>query len=79
MGNVWSWPSRTFSYDQTRLARFHRALRAARDRDRAKWASIACSAAGYYDEAHLVAECRSVAGAAPRAFLDELDAVLSVG
>jgi len=62
----------------TRLARFHRALRAARDRGRANWASIA-AAAGYYDQAHLVAEFRSIAGAAPRAFLDELDAALSVG
>jgi AraC-like DNA-binding protein len=49
----------------TRLARFHRALRAARGRGRANWAGIA-AAAGYYDQAHLVAEFRAIAGAAPR-------------
>jgi AraC-like DNA-binding protein len=61
-----------------RLARFHRALRAARARGRASWATIA-AAAGYYDQAHLVAEFRALAGEAPRAFLDELGAALSVG
>jgi AraC-like DNA-binding protein len=62
----------------TRLARFHRALRAARGRGRPNWAGIA-AAAGYYDQAHLVAEFRSIAGATPRAFLDELGTALSVG
>jgi AraC-like DNA-binding protein len=62
----------------TRLARFHRALRAARGRGVANWAGIAV-AAGYYDQAHLVAEFRAIAGAAPRAFLAELGAALSVG
>jgi len=35
------------------------------------WASIA-AAAGYYDQAHLIAEFRAIAGMTPRAFLDEL-------
>jgi AraC-like DNA-binding protein len=61
----------------TRLTRFHRALRAARRDGHASWASIA-AAAGYYDQAHLIAEFRAIAGAPPRAFLDELGAALSV-
>lgn len=62
----------------TRLTRFHRALRAARRDGHAGWASIA-TAAGYYDQAHLIAEFRAIAGAPPRAFLEELGASLSVG
>jgi AraC-like DNA-binding protein len=60
------------------LARFRRALHAARANTRASWASIA-SAAGYYDQAHLIAEFRTIAGATPRALLDELSTALSVG
>jgi AraC-like DNA-binding protein len=62
----------------TRLTRFRRALRAARRSGHASWAGIA-AAAGYYDQAHLIAEFRAIAGAPPRAFLDELRAALSVG
>jgi AraC-like DNA-binding protein len=62
----------------TTLTRFRRALRAARDNGHANWASIA-AAAGYYDQAHLIAEFRAIAGAPPRAFLNELRAALSVG
>ena len=62
----------------TRLTRFHRALRAARADVHASWASIAAGA-GYYDQAHLIAEFQSIAGAAPRAFLDELRAASSFG
>jgi AraC-like DNA-binding protein len=56
-----------------RLTRFHRALRAARDDGRSGWASIA-AAAGYYDQAHLIAEFRAIAGVTPRALLGELRA-----
>jgi AraC-like DNA-binding protein len=62
----------------TRLSRFHRALRVAREDAHASWASIA-AAAGYYDQAHLIAEFRAIAGAPPRAFLNELRAASSVG
>lgn len=62
----------------TRLTRFHRALRAARGGGHASWASIA-AAVGYYDQAHLIAEFRAIAGAPPRAFLDELRAASSFG
>jgi AraC-like DNA-binding protein len=62
----------------TRLTRFHRALRAAREDRHTNWASIA-AAAGYYDQAHLIAEFRAIAGAPPRAFLNELRAASSLG
>lgn len=55
------------------LTRFHRALRAAREGGHASWASIAI-AAGYYDQAHLIAEFRAIAGVTPRALLGELRA-----
>lgn len=61
-----------------KLARFHRALRAAQtDRD-ANWANIAADA-GYYDQAHLIAEFHAIAGVTPRAFLAELAAAPAVG
>lgn len=58
-----------------RLARFHRALRAARENTRSSLAHIALES-GYYDQAHLSAEFRSIAGAPPRALLGELRAAL---
>lgn len=58
-----------------KLARFHRALRAARMEPRSSWARIALDA-GYYDQAHLSAEFRSIAGATPRALLGELRGAL---
>jgi AraC-like DNA-binding protein len=61
-----------------RLTRFHHALRAARADTHANWASIA-AAAGYYDQAHLIAEFRAIAGVTPREFLGELRAATSVG
>jgi AraC-like DNA-binding protein len=61
-----------------RLARFRRALRAARDNAPASWASIAASA-GYYDQAHLIAEFRAIAGVTPRALLGELRTAPSLG
>lgn len=54
-----------------KLTRFHRALEAARRDAHASWATIA-SAAGYYDQAHLIAEFRGIAGVTPRALLGEL-------
>ena len=57
----------------TKLTRFERALRAARENARASWAGIA-ALAGYYDQAHLIADFRAIAGVTPRALLDELRA-----
>ncbi|MDB4930429.1 MAG: transcriptional regulator, Fis family protein, partial [Myxococcaceae bacterium] len=54
-----------------RLARFRRALRAAREGGPANWAGIA-AATGYYDQAHLIEEFRAIAGVTPRALLGEL-------
>ncbi|NVI98563.1 AraC family transcriptional regulator [Myxococcus sp. AM009] len=56
-----------------RLARFHRALRAALDDEHADWAGIATDA-GYYDQAHLIAEFRAFTGVTPQRFLGELRA-----
>lgn len=61
-----------------RLARFNRALQVAREEHGASWATIA-SAAGYYDQAHMIAEFRSIAGVTPRALLHELRAAPSMG
>lgn len=61
-----------------KLARFRRALRAAREDDAAGWADIA-TAAGYYDQAHLIAEFRTIAGKTPRALLGELRTAPSMG
>ncbi len=61
-----------------RLARFRRALRAAREGNGAAWADIA-AAAGYYDQAHLIAEFRAIADTTPRALLNELRTVPSIG
>jgi AraC-like DNA-binding protein len=56
-----------------KLTRFHRALRAARQDAHAGWASIA-AAAGYYDQAHLIAEFRAISGVTPRALVAEMGA-----
>jgi AraC-like DNA-binding protein len=56
-----------------KLARFHRALSAARERTHRSWASIAAFA-GYYDQAHLIADFRAIAGVTPQALLGELSA-----
>jgi AraC-like DNA-binding protein len=61
-----------------RLARFQRALRAASADGRAAWAAIAAEA-GYYDQAHLIAEFQAIAGAPPRALLGELRTATAVG
>ncbi|WP_407352863.1 helix-turn-helix domain-containing protein [Luteimonas sp. R10] len=56
-----------------RLTRFHQALAAARENGATSWATIA-AAAGYYDQAHLIAEFHAIAGTTPRALLAELQA-----
>ena len=61
-----------------KLTRFRRALSAARESADVSWANIA-AAAGYYDQAHLIAEFRTIAGATPRALLSELRSAPSVG
>ncbi|HVT09200.1 MAG TPA: helix-turn-helix domain-containing protein [Polyangia bacterium] len=54
-----------------KLARFHRALRAARADRHPRWAGIAADA-GYYDQPHLIADFRAIAGVTPQALLREL-------
>lgn len=54
-----------------KLSRFHRALRAAYEDADANWATIAATT-GYYDQAHLIAEFRGIAGATPQRLLGEL-------
>jgi len=56
-----------------KLARFDRALRGARGGARRNWAEIAADA-GYYDQAHLIAEFRSISGVTPQTLLGELRA-----
>jgi AraC-like DNA-binding protein len=56
-----------------KLTRFRRALLAARRSEPANWASIAADA-GYYDQAHLIAEFRAISGVTPRALLGEVRA-----
>lgn len=56
-----------------RLVRFHRALRVALEDEHAHWAQIAADA-GYYDQAHLIAEFRAFTGLTPHGFLGELRA-----
>ena len=61
-----------------RIARFQRALGAAREEARAGWASIAAGA-GYYDQAHLIAEFRAIAGVTPRVLVGELRGAAGIG
>jgi len=61
-----------------RLDRFARALRAAHVDDAPSWAAIAADA-GYYDQAHLIAEFNAIAGASPAALLSELRLAVPVG
>jgi AraC-like DNA-binding protein len=61
-----------------KLARFQRALGDERLGRHAGWASIAVEA-GYYDQAHLIAEFRAIAGVTPQALIAELRVAPSVG
>jgi len=61
-----------------KLTRFHRALRAPRCAKGCSWANIA-AAAGYYDQAHLIAEFRAISGVTPRALIGELAAAPLLG
>ncbi len=61
-----------------KLARFRRALRAARADVHTNWASIAARV-GYYDQAHLIAEFHVIAGVTPQALLRELRAAPALG
>lgn len=61
-----------------KLTRFRRAVGAARAENHSSWATIA-AAAGYYDQAHLIAEFHAIAGVTPRALLGELRAAQSIG
>lgn len=54
-----------------KLARFRRAIATAKTDRTTSWAAIAADA-GYYDQAHLIDDFRSIAGVTPRAFLAEL-------
>lgn len=60
-----------------KLARFRRAVEAARGERAERWAEIAVTA-GYYDQAHLIAEFRAIGGMTPRALLAELRTVASL-
>ncbi len=61
----------------TKLTRFRRAVRLAREEASPSWASVAVGA-GYYDQAHLISEFRAIAGVTPSALLGELDAAQAV-
>lgn len=61
-----------------KLTRFRRALDAARAPNHAGWATIAADA-GYYDQAHLIAEFRAIAGVTPLALLGELRGAQALG
>jgi AraC-like DNA-binding protein len=55
----------------SRLCRFDHAWRSAARTPDAPWSSIAADA-GYCDQAHLISEFRSIAGAPPRKFMHEI-------
>ena len=52
-----------------RLARFHRAVEAARRGE--SWARVA-AATGYCDQAHLIDDFQAITGTTPRLFMTEL-------
>jgi AraC-like DNA-binding protein len=54
-----------------RLTRFHLALHEARADSDVDWAGVAAGA-GYYDQAHLIAEFHDIVGVTPRALMNEL-------
>ena len=61
-----------------KLTRFGRAVSAAREASQTGWASIAADA-GYYDQAHLIAEFRAISGVTPSALLSELQKAQAIG
>ncbi|HKO47726.1 MAG TPA: helix-turn-helix transcriptional regulator [Polyangiaceae bacterium] len=61
-----------------KVTRFRQALRAARKENHASWATIALDA-GYYDQAHLISEFRTIAGVTPRALVGELRTAQALG
>lgn len=61
-----------------KVTRFRRALHAARGERHPGWAGIA-AAAGYFDQAHLIGEFRTIAGATPQALLAELRDARAIG
>jgi AraC-like DNA-binding protein len=54
-----------------RLKRFEQAVRAAQSGEDINWSAIAADA-GYYDQAHLIADFQAMAGCTPRSLLAEL-------
>ncbi|WFC43515.1 AraC family transcriptional regulator [Pseudoxanthomonas sp. SE1] len=54
-----------------RLKRFEQAVRAAQSGEDINWSAIAADA-GYYDQAHLIADFQAMAGCTPRRLLAEL-------
>lgn len=61
-----------------KLARFQRALEAARGSTPVSWARVAADS-GYYDQAHLIAEFKAVSGVTPGALLRELRTAAPLG
>lgn len=55
----------------SRLKRFGQAVRAAQAGGEVNWSAIAADA-GYYDQAHLIAEFQAIGGSTPRGLLAEL-------
>ncbi|WP_394000208.1 helix-turn-helix domain-containing protein [Luteimonas sp. WGS1318] len=55
----------------SRLVRFQQAVRAAQSARAINWSNIAVDA-GYYDQAHLIAEFRAIADSTPRMLMTEL-------
>jgi AraC-like DNA-binding protein len=51
-----------------RITRLQRALRIARERAELSWSGVALEA-GYYDQPHLIRDCREIAGCAPSALV----------
>ncbi len=54
-----------------RLTRFAQAVHAAQSADTVNWSAIAADT-GYYDQAHLIADFRAIAGSTPTALMTEL-------
>lgn len=57
-----------------RMLRFRHAIASKRARPERHWTQI-CLDAGYYDQAHFIADCQALVGCAPSRFMRELAAV----